>query len=94
MRFVDYTVLGEPGKKPESNKTIRPSSPSVVKSRAIHTTGTAPRQDRIDAEPMDLTTFCKAISAQGKLAIKQKLEQGESMHLAPLGYKNVRHEGH
>ena len=93
MRFVDYTVLGESAKEPESIKTIRPSPPSVVNSRSVQATGIAVPLDRVQAEPMDLTTFYRTISAQGKLAIKQKREQGESMCQAPLGYRNVHVRG-
>lgn len=42
---------------------------------------------------MDLTTYYKIISAQGKVVMQQKREAGETMHLAPLGYKNVRKDG-
>lgn len=41
---------------------------------------------------MDLHTFYKTISAKGKEVIKEKKAHGETMHLAPLGYKNVRDE--
>lgn len=36
--------------------------------------------------------YYKAISAKGKMVIKQKKAEGEVMHLAPLGYKNARDE--
>lgn len=34
--------------------------------------------------------FEKLISAKGKLAMAEKRKQGETMHLAPLGYRNAR----
>lgn len=37
--------------------------------------------------------FYKLTSAKGKLVMAEKREQGETMHLAPLGYRNVRREG-
>lgn len=37
--------------------------------------------------------YYQIISAMGKEAIKRKKAQGETMHLAPLGWKNVRHNG-
>ncbi len=39
---------------------------------------------------MDITSFYKAISAKGKKVMREKKAQGETMHLAPLGYRNVR----
>lgn len=92
-RFVDYTVLGEAAKEPEAIKTMQPSTPSAVNSRSVQATGVVPQLDRGQVEPMDLTTFYKTISAQGKLAIKQKSEQGEMMHQAPLGYRNTHVRG-
>lgn len=37
--------------------------------------------------------YYQIISAMGKEAIKRKKAQGETMHLAPLGWKNVRING-
>ncbi|MDP2605925.1 MAG: hypothetical protein Q8S00_25565 [Deltaproteobacteria bacterium] len=39
------------------------------------------------------TSYYKSISAKGKLAIRQKKAEAESMHQAPLGYRNVRANG-
>lgn len=41
---------------------------------------------------MDITTLYKTISAKGKLVMHEKKLQGETMHLAPLGFKNTRDE--
>lgn len=37
--------------------------------------------------------FYKLISVRGKLVMAEKRKQGETMHLAPLGYRNVRRKG-
>jgi hypothetical protein len=37
-----------------------------------------------------ICSYYQAISAKGKVAISKKKERGETMHLAPLGYKNAR----
>ncbi|MCR4307916.1 MAG: hypothetical protein NUV80_05110 [Candidatus Berkelbacteria bacterium] len=42
---------------------------------------------------MSSTDYYKSISARGKLAIRQRKAEGESMHQAPLGYRNVVIEG-
>jgi hypothetical protein len=42
---------------------------------------------------MDLRTYCKTISAKGKEVMRAKKAQGEVMHLAPIGYRNVHYNG-
>ena len=42
---------------------------------------------------MDLKTYYQTISAMGKLAMAKKKAEGQTMHLAPLGYRNVRRDG-
>ena len=42
---------------------------------------------------MDLKTYYQSISAMGKLAMAKKKAEGQTMHLAPLGYRNVRRYG-
>ncbi len=37
--------------------------------------------------------YHKAISAKGIFAMKHKQANGETMHLAPLGFKNARQDG-
>ena len=37
-----------------------------------------------------LSFYFKAISAKGKVAMREKRAQGETMHLAPLGWLNAR----
>ena len=46
----------------------------------------------INFQEPTITDFYKAISAKGKLVMAEKRAQGEVMHLAPLGYRNVRDE--
>src|SRR5665213_1357882 len=41
----------------------------------------------------NLKLYFQTISAMGKEVMKEKKAQGECMHLAPLGYKNVRKNG-
>lgn len=38
--------------------------------------------------------YYRLLSAMGKLAMERKRAQGETMHLAPLGYLNVHRHGH
>lgn len=38
-------------------------------------------------------SYYQVISAMGKEAIKRKKAEGQTMHLAPLGYKNVKING-
>lgn len=42
---------------------------------------------------MKKMNYCQIISAMGKEAIKRKKAEGQTMHLAPLGYKNVKING-
>src|ERR1035438_1689718 len=42
---------------------------------------------------VDSKRYFQAISAIGKEAMKEKKAQGECMHLAPLGYRNVHIKG-
>lgn len=46
-----------------------------------------------DVEVMKNMNYYQIISAMGKEAIKRKKAEGQTMHLAPLGYKNVKING-
>jgi hypothetical protein len=41
----------------------------------------------------ELSAYFQLLSHKGHRAIKQKRAAGETMHLAPLGYRNVRKAG-
>jgi hypothetical protein len=41
-------------------------------------------------EEMDLRTYFQRMSAMGKFAMTEKRANGETMHWAPFGFKNVR----
>lgn len=47
----------------------------------------------IDIEIMKKMNYYQIISAMGKEAIKRKKAEGQTMHLAPLGFKNVKING-
>jgi len=47
----------------------------------------------MDVEAMKKMNYYQIISAMGKEAIKRKKAEGQTMHLAPLGYKNVKING-
>lgn len=47
----------------------------------------------MDVEAMEKMNYYQIISAMGKEAIKRKKAEGQTMHLAPLGYKNVKING-
>lgn len=47
----------------------------------------------MDGEHMKPMSYYQVISAMGKEAIKRKKAEGQMMHLAPLGYKNVKING-
>lgn len=47
----------------------------------------------MDVETMKKMNYYQIISAMGKEAIKRKKAEGQTMHLAPLGYKNVKING-
>jgi hypothetical protein len=60
------------------------------------------RPEELDFDPtpvpepppeIDLRTYFQTISAKGKHAMRQKAAEGETMHLAPIGFKNVRQDG-
>lgn len=42
---------------------------------------------------MDSKSLYRLMSAKGKLIIAEKRASGETMHLAPIGYRNVRRHG-
>ena len=42
---------------------------------------------------MDSKRYFQAISAIGKEVMKEKKAQGECMHLAPIGYRNIHVKG-
>lgn len=47
----------------------------------------------MDVEAMKKMNYYQIISAMGKEAIKRKKAEGQTMHLAPLGWKNVKING-
>lgn len=47
----------------------------------------------MELEAMEKMNYYQIISAMGKEAIKRKKAEGQTMHLAPLGYKNVKING-
>lgn len=47
----------------------------------------------MDIETMKKMNYYQIISAMDKEAIKRKKAEGQTMHLAPLGYKNVKING-
>jgi hypothetical protein len=47
----------------------------------------------MDVEAMKQMNYYQIISAMGKEAIKRKKAEGQTMHLAPLGYKNAHING-
>jgi hypothetical protein len=47
----------------------------------------------MDVEAMKNMNYYQIISAMGKEAIKRKKAEGQTMHLAPLGWKNVKING-
>ncbi len=68
--------------------------PHHTSKRCMNDTFLTQKEPSLHSEHMEdaYKTYRKDLSAMGHEAIQQKKAQGELMHLAPFGYRNVKDE--